>query len=101
MCNFVNSANDVIRAKVLEGKLLGETFRISKENREQMISQIKEYFINERDEDLGDLAAALILDFFTEQLAPLFYNQGIFDSYQYMSDKIGDLLEIQMDMRDK
>lgn len=70
-------------------------FKLSKEKREAMISAIKKYFQNERDEELGELASGLILDFFIEKLAPEFYNQGVCDSYKYMSDKIEDLLGIQ------
>jgi uncharacterized protein (DUF2164 family) len=70
-------------------------FRLSKEKRDEMISAIKHYFLNERDEDLGDLAAGLILEFFLEKLAPEIYNQGVFDSYKFMGDKIEDLLGIQ------
>ena len=60
-----------------------------------MISAIQTYFSKERDDDLGDLAASLILDFFMEKLAPEVYNQGVYDSYQYMTDRIEDLLGIQ------
>ncbi|SFG09407.1 Uncharacterized conserved protein, DUF2164 family [Desulfotomaculum arcticum] len=69
--------------------------KISKEKRDEMISAIKTYFSKERDEELGDLAALLILDFFIEKLAPEFYNQGVYDSYNYMIDRIEDLLAIQ------
>ena len=67
---------------------------IKKEVKEDMINSIKKYFLNEREEELGDLAADLILDFVIEELAPEFYNQGIYDSYNYMNDKIEDLLSI-------
>lgn len=70
-------------------------FELSKEKKEYMISQIKHYFAKERDIDLGDLAAALILDFFMEKLASEFYNQGVADAYKYMSSSIEDMLGIQ------
>ncbi|MGE5542991.1 MAG: DUF2164 domain-containing protein [Bacillota bacterium] len=70
-------------------------FRLTKEKREDMISRIKDYFLKERDEELGDLAASLLLDFFMEKLAPEFYNQGVYDSHRYMSERAQDLLEIQ------
>lgn len=70
-------------------------FNISKEKKAVLIDLIKVYFYKERDEDLGDLAAAMILDFFTEKLAPEFYNQGVLDSYKYMADRVEDLLGIQ------
>lgn len=67
---------------------------IRKEVKEEMIHGIKRYFLNEREEELGDLAADLILDFIIQELAPEFYNQGIYDAYNYMNDRIEDLLSI-------
>lgn len=69
--------------------------KISKDKKEKMIKSIKTYFLNERDEDLGDLAAELILDFITKELAPEFYNQGIQDAYCYVKDKAEDMLELE------
>ena len=66
--------------------------KLNKEIREEMISSIKRYFEKERDEELGDLAAGLILDFITEELAPEFYNQGVYDSYKFMNLHCEDLL---------
>ncbi|WP_423230549.1 DUF2164 domain-containing protein [Oxobacter pfennigii] len=75
--------------------------KLSKEKRDKMINEVQKYFLKERDEDLGDLAAGLILDFFMEKLAPDIYNQGIYDSYQYMNEKVEDLLGIQMQEKRK
>lgn len=69
--------------------------KISKEKREDMISAIKNYFSEEREEEIGNLAADLILNFIIDKLAPEFYNQGVYDSYKYMSDRIEDVLSIQ------
>lgn len=74
---------------------MSKKIELSKEKREHMISLIKNYFLKERGEDLGDLASMMILDFFTEKLAPEFYNQGVYDSYKYFTERIEDLLEIQ------
>ncbi|UZQ49764.1 DUF2164 domain-containing protein [Clostridium kluyveri] len=71
------------------------TIKLSKEKKEEMISLIKNYFLEERGEELGDLASGLILRFIIEELAPEFYNQGVHDSYKYMNDRIEDLLSIQ------
>jgi len=69
--------------------------KIDKEKREEMISSIKSFFLDERDEDLGDLSTSLILDFIIEELALEFYNQGIEDSYKYINDKLEDLQGIK------
>ena len=74
---------------------MNNKIELSKDKKDHMIAAIKEYFLNEREEDLGDLAAALILDFFIEKLAPEIYNQGVQDSYIYMTEKVQDLFEIQ------
>ena len=60
-----------------------------------MIAEIKHYFAKERDEELGDLAAGMILDFITEKLAPAFYNQGVDNAYRYMKEATEDMLGIR------
>ena len=69
---------------------------VSDERKNDMIRLIKEYYFNERDEELGDLAAGMILDFFIKELAPEFYNQGVLDSHAFMNEKIEDLFGIQI-----
>jgi len=69
---------------------------IKDERKKAMISQIKKYFMEERDEDLGDLGAQLILDFFIEKIAPDFYNQGLEDANLYISDKLEDMYGLQI-----
>lgn len=72
-----------------------DNFKLTKEQKEYMTSEIKTYFSNEREEELGDLAANLMLNFIVEKLAPEFYNMGVFDSYKYMNERTEDLLGIQ------
>jgi uncharacterized protein (DUF2164 family) len=71
------------------------TIKITREKRDEMITAIKNYFLNERNEEIGDLRAGLMLDFIQEELAPEFYNQGVSDSYTFMQDTIEDLLSIR------
>jgi len=74
---------------------MSSKFKLNKEKREEMVSKIKNYFLEEREEELGDLACGMILDFIIEELSSEFYNQGVYDSYKFMNDRIEDLLEIQ------
>jgi uncharacterized protein (DUF2164 family) len=69
--------------------------KVTKEQRNDMVSEIKGYFLKEREEEIGDLAAGLMVDFILEKLAPAFYNQGVFDAHKYMQDASEDLLSIQ------
>lgn len=71
------------------------SIELGKEARDRMVSEIKAYFLEEREEDLGDLAAGLILDFFMDKLAPEIYNQAVYDSHRYMLERAEDLLGLQ------
>lgn len=70
-------------------------FSLSKEEREEMLGEIKQFFVKERDEEIGDLAADIVLDFIIDKMSDKFYNKGIYDSYIYLNDKASDLLELQ------
>lgn len=70
--------------------------KINKENKEKMKQHIADYFKEERDEDLGELALGLVLDFFIEKLAPYIYNQGVEDAHVYIKDKVEDLFALQI-----
>ncbi|AFL98763.1 MULTISPECIES: DUF2164 domain-containing protein [Desulfitobacterium] len=75
-----------------------ETTRINltKEQKEEMASAIQRYFLKERDEEIGNLASSLMLDFIIKELAPEFYNQGVYDAYKLMNDRTEDLLSLQI-----
>lgn len=74
---------------------LHKQFNLSQEQKEDLQNKIRDYFLKERDEELGDLAAALLLEFVMEELAPAFYNIGVSDAHQFMADKLEDVFEIQ------
>ena len=73
-----------------------DKIRLSKEKRDDMLAAIKTYFLTEREEELGDLGSGFILDFIIDKLAPEFYNQGVYDAYKYMEDRVEDVLSIQL-----
>ena len=50
------------------------------DERKRIISEIQYFFLRERDEEIGELAAGTILDFFAEQIGPTLYNAGVRDA---------------------
>lgn len=58
------------------------------QRKKDALLMIKEYFKKERDEELGELGAELIYDFFIEKLAPSVYNQAIDDLKQWFKDRV-------------
>lgn len=67
---------------------------LTKEEKKKAIQFIKEYFMSERNEDIGDLAAELVLDFISDKIGPYFYNQALSDVQKYMSEKVDDLFSL-------
>lgn len=68
---------------------------LTEEQKKLLTAEIKAFFLTEREEVIGDLAAGLILDFIAERIGTEFYNQGVSDSYKYMLESTEDLLSIQ------
>ena len=64
---------------------------ISKEDRAQAIASIQQYFQENMDGPIGELAAGLLLNFFVEDIGPVIYNRAIADAQQRMEQRIGDL----------
>jgi len=69
--------------------------KLEKELKDQTVLQIKKYFLEERDEEIGDLSAALLMDFMIGQVGPAIYNQAIKDAHALVSKKIEDLYGLE------
>ena len=69
---------------------------LDKEMNDKAIEAIKKFFKKERDEEIGDLAAILMMDFFTDKLAPIYYNKGIKDAVSYMNESVEDMYELEI-----
>ena len=70
---------------------MSKTFDLTDDQKAQGIEAIKVFFAEERDEDLGDLASMLILDFICETFGPYFYNIGLNDAKGFVMDKLDDI----------
>lgn len=73
-----------------------ERIRISREQKAEMVSALKGFFLTEREEEIGDLAAMLLLDFIVKELGPAFYNQGVADANRYVQERVEDMLGLQI-----
>ena len=70
-------------------------FKLTKELKEQVVLDIQKYFLDERDEEIGNLSAELLLQFMIEKVGPAIYNQGIRDAHSLVSKKIEDLYGLE------
>jgi uncharacterized protein (DUF2164 family) len=59
--------------------------------RKRAIASLRRYFAAEMEEEIGDLKAALLLDFVLQEIAPSVYNAAIADAQTYLRDRVADL----------
>ena len=57
----------------------------------QLQASIRRYFAENMDDEIGDLKAALLLDFCLREIGPAIYNRAIADAQAYFSGRVTDL----------
>lgn len=67
------------------------TITLADDARRQSIASIKRYFLEELDQDVGELKAGLLLEFFLKEIAPSVYNGAVADAQTYLRDRLVDL----------
>ena len=53
-----------------------------------LVQKIKHYFIAEMDQDVSQFDAEFLLDFFTKEVGPYFYNCGLHDAQALLESKL-------------
>lgn len=67
--------------------------KMPREQKMKIIGLIQQYFRDERDEEIGALAAELLLDFILKQVGPFIYNQAINEVQFMLNQKLAYLEE--------
>lgn len=65
--------------------------KLQKEAQTYLLGSIKRFFAENLDQDIGDLKAALVLEFIVREIGPSVYNQAIADAQVYLQDRVADL----------
>ena len=69
----------------------GEPTKLAVEAEQRSVASIKRFFEEHMDEDIGDLRAKLLLDFFLEEIAPSVYNGAVSDAQAILQERVVDL----------
>jgi uncharacterized protein (DUF2164 family) len=69
----------------------------SEEKRKKYLNEIIAFFLDERDEEIGVVAAEKVLEFFWQSLAEDIYKKAIIDMKSLLKEKVADL-EIEFDL---
>ena len=64
---------------------------LDKEARQQAIASIERYFLENREERIGNIAAGGLLSFFIAEIGPSLYNQGVADAQERMQARLQEL----------
>lgn len=64
---------------------------IDDDARKRAVTALREYFAGNMDEEIGDLKAALLLDYVLSELGPTIYNQAIADAQKFFEERTSDL----------
>ena len=65
--------------------------RLSAARRADLVARIQVHLREHFEDDVGELKAGLLLDFFVKELGPPVYNQAIKDAHDFVSEKLVDL----------
>ncbi len=61
---------------------------LDKPQRQQAVADLKDWFLKEREEEIGGLQADMLLDLILARIAPMVYNAAITDMQHFMLEKI-------------
>lgn len=67
----------------------------TQDEKELLARKIQMYFREELDQEIGGFDAQFLLDFFAEEIGPLWYNQGLEDAQAVIGEqmeKVGDVI---------
>lgn len=65
----------------------------TKEEKQQLIEKIQNYFESELNQELGQFDTEFLLDFLCRELGPWFYNRGLYDAQAVMQKHIDAVVE--------
>ena len=65
--------------------------KVNPETEARLLGSIKQFFKEELEEDIGDLKARAVLEFFLREIGPSVYNQAIADAQGSLERAVTDL----------
>jgi uncharacterized protein (DUF2164 family) len=65
----------------------------SKDEKEHIVHKIKRYFSEELDQEIGQFDAEFLLDFFSKEIGPYYYNRGLYDARAVLERRLGNIDE--------
>ena len=74
------------------------TIELPKEVRQQAISSIERYFMENMEEKIGNIAAGALLGFFVDEIGPVIYNMAVAEVQERIQTRVMEIdLEVTED----
>jgi uncharacterized protein (DUF2164 family) len=64
---------------------------LTPDTEQYLIGSIKRFVDEQMDLDIGDLRAALLLEFCLKEIGPSIYNKALADAQSYLQARLGDM----------
>ncbi|ASJ71212.1 DUF2164 domain-containing protein [Granulosicoccus antarcticus] len=75
--------------------------KFSKEEIERLTRKIQLYFNDELDQEIGQFPAQFLLEFFSEEIGPYYYNRGLMDAQEVLESRLNEALyELEKPIKD-
>ncbi len=65
--------------------------KLSQDATKQLLASIKRDVSENLEQDIGDLKAGMLLDYFLKEIGPTVYNQAITDARAFFQGRVADL----------
>ncbi len=75
--------------------------KLDKEERAALIGRIQRYFADEMEQSLGNIPAEQLLNFFTEEIGPYYYNQALGDAQAAMTRAVEGFNDLIYDLEQR
>ena len=66
---------------------LNEVIRLNDNQKKQLASEIKAFYLDVRGEEIGIIEEQQLIDLFCERLAPIIYNKALDDSLHWLKEQ--------------
>ncbi|WP_299878418.1 DUF2164 domain-containing protein [uncultured Cocleimonas sp.] len=63
----------------------------SSEEKSEIIQKVQKYFNQELDQEIGSFDAEFLIDFFAKEVGPYFYNRGLYDAQQLVTERVEEI----------
>jgi uncharacterized protein (DUF2164 family) len=67
------------------------TIELSKEVRQQAISSIERYFLENMEEKIGNITAGALLGFFVDEIGPVIYNMAVAEVQERIQSRVMEI----------